>query len=126
MKPTLDLRPIVHAILKEYALPLHGHHGVGHWARVLENGLRLAKETGASAEVVRLFAVFHDSRRINEVTDHGHGQRGADLALRLRGNLFDLPDVEFDLLYRACAGHMTGRTDESITVRTCWIRTAWI
>ena len=40
----LNLKPIVHAILEEYALPWDGTHGVSHWARVLENGLCLAKK----------------------------------------------------------------------------------
>ena len=42
----IDLKPIVHRILEDYALPWHGTHGVGHWARVLENGLRLASRDG--------------------------------------------------------------------------------
>ena len=46
----LNLRLIVHAILEEYALPREGDHGVAHWARVLENGLRLARTTGANVE----------------------------------------------------------------------------
>jgi len=93
---------------------------VSHWARVLENGLRLAPETGGNVEVIQLFAVFHDSRRVNEGIDDGHGQRGADLALRLRGGLFDLPDEDFDLLYAACVGHTDGGTTSDPTVQTCW------
>jgi uncharacterized protein len=116
----LDLKPIVHAILKEYALPWDGTHGVSHWARVLENGLRLAKETGAGVEVVRLFAVFHDSRRVNEGVDDGHGKRGAELAASFHGHLFTLPDNQLDLLYEACAGHTDGGTDGDITIQTCW------
>ena len=63
-QPNIPL--ILHAVLEEYALPWDGDHGVAHWARVLENGLRLAGETGANVEVVRLFAILHDSRRVNE------------------------------------------------------------
>ena len=48
----MNLKPILQAILEDYALPLGGDHGVAHWARVLENGLRLAEETGANVEVV--------------------------------------------------------------------------
>ena len=99
----LNLHPLVHAILEDYALPWHGIHGVGHWARVLENGLRLAKNTDAKVEIVQLFAVFHDSRRANEGFDDGHGLRGAELAAELRGDFFDLPDATFQLLYEACA-----------------------
>lgn len=116
----VDVRPILEAVLAEYALPLTGDHGVAHWARVLENGLYLAGATGADVEVVRLFAVLHDSRRVNEVTDPGHGPRAAEFARALRGRAFDLPDRAFGLLHRACAGHTSERTDPDVTVRTCW------
>ncbi len=116
----LNLKPIVHAVLEEYALPRDGTHGVSHWARVLENGLRLAQETGASIEVVQLFALFHDSRRINECSDDGHGRRGAELAASFRDEWFTLPDDQFDLLYEACAHHTDGMTEADITIQTCW------
>lgn len=111
---------ILSAILEEYALPWGGYHGVAHWARVLENGLRLAGETGAIVEVVRLFAVLHDSRRINEHFDPDHGPRAAEFAGTLRGRLFDLPEPEFRLLHRACAGHTHERTHPDVTIQTCW------
>jgi len=116
----LNLKSIVHAILTDYPLPWHGTHGVGHWARVLENGLRLATATGANVEVVHLFAVFHDSRRVNEDEDWGHGERGADLAAEFRGKLSSLSDAYFDLLYEACAQHTDGLIAGDITVQTCW------
>jgi HD superfamily phosphodiesterase len=71
----VNLRQLIHAILEEYALPWHGIHGVSHWARVLENGLCLAEKTGANVEVVKLFAVFHDSRRVNEDSDFGRDRK---------------------------------------------------
>ena len=116
----LNVKPLVHTILEEYPLPLDGTHGVAHWARVLENGLRLAPHTEAKIEVVQLFAIFHDSRRVNEGTDPGHGQRGGELATRLRGEWFNLSDEDFDLLRFACARHTDGLVDGDITVRTCW------
>jgi uncharacterized protein len=118
MVPKLTL--ILHAVLDEYVLPWDGDHGVAHWARVLENGLRLAEETGADVEVVRLFAVLHDSRRVSEATDPDHGPRAAEFAQSLRGRLFDLADPEFHLLHRACAGHTHERTHPDVTIRTCW------
>jgi uncharacterized protein len=96
-----------------------GCHSVAHWARVFENGLRLAGETGANVEVVRLFAVPHDSRRVNEYTDHDHGPRAAEFARRLRGRSFELTDEEFRLLHTACAGHTRELTHPDVTVRTC-------
>lgn len=116
----LDIPNILKTILAQYSLPLNGDHGVGHWARVMENGLRMAEMTGANVEVVKLFAIFHDSRRLNEVTDPGHGPRAAEFAAELRGTEFELPDKEFSLLHRACAGHTHERTHPDITIQTCW------
>jgi len=118
--PTLNIPLILQAILGEYVLPWDGVHGIAHWARVLENGIRLSKETGANIEVVQLFAIIHDSQRVNEGDDADHGPRAAAFALDLRGLLFDLPDHEFRLLHRACAGHTHERTHPHITVQTCW------
>jgi uncharacterized protein len=116
----MNLADIVAEILGGYQLPPRGCHGVVHWARVLENGLKLAESTGANVVVVRLFAVFHDSRRENDGTDPDHGLRGAELAAALRGRLFELSDTDFDVLYRACEWHTEGRSDPDVTVRTCW------
>lgn len=42
---------MLQAVLEDYTLPLAGDHGVAHWARVLENGLRLAEETGWGIDI---------------------------------------------------------------------------
>ncbi len=116
----LDLSALLRAVLAQYTLPWNGDHGVAHWARVLENGARLAELTGAKLPVMQLFALLHDSQRLNECTDPGHGRRAADFARTLRGDLFELPDADFELLYRACAGHTHERTHSDITIQTCW------
>lgn len=119
MGPNIPL--ILDAILADYALPWDGSHGVAHWARVLENGRRLAKETGAILAVVELFAVLHDSRRISEGSDPDHGPRAAEFAEELRAvRLFELSDDAFLLLHRACAGHTHERTHPDVTIQTCW------
>ncbi len=117
---TLNLKPVLTAILENYALPLDGDHGVAHWARVFENGRFLADETGADVRVVSFFAVLHDSRRINEGSDPKHGPRAAEFALALRGSLIDLGDKEFRLLYRACEGHTHERNHPDVTIQTYW------
>ena len=86
----------------------------------MENSWKLAEITGADRDVVTLFALFHDSRRLNDGSDWGHGLRGANLAKRLRGSHFELDDARFDLLYRACERHTEGTTDLDISVCTCW------
>ncbi len=116
----LNLKPLVHRILEDYSLPWHGVHGVGHWARVLENGIRLARQTKSNVEAVQLFAIFHDACRVSEGFDFGHGERGGELALVLRDRWLVLSDEEFDFLYEACAGHADGETEADITIQTCW------
>jgi len=116
----LNIAAILYEILDGYSLPVRGAHGVVHWARVLENGRRLAAATGARIEVVSLFALFHDSRRVNEHSDFGHGYRGAKFARSLRGKLVHLDDDDFHLLFEACRLHTDGLTDGDITLQTCW------
>ncbi len=115
-----DLPSIMSEILRGYALPVTGYHGVIHWARVLENGRRIAEVTGGDREVVELFALFHDSRRINERHDDGHGRRGALLAHSLRGSLLNLDDARFELLHEACCLHTGGLVTEDPTLAACW------
>ena len=95
-------------------------HGVRHWGRVRSNGLRPAGESGANARVVELFAVFHDSRRLNEGHDPDHGLRGAENAARLHGRFYEPDDAELELLCEACNGHSDGLTEADVTVQTCW------
>lgn len=115
-----DYPAIMRAILDDYVLPVRGYHGVIHWARVLENGLRVAETTGADLEVVRLFSLFHDSRRINEYQDDDHGLRGGEFAYSRRGSLVHLDDARFDLLFEACRLHTDGHTEGEITLQACW------
>jgi hypothetical protein len=56
-KPCASISRVLPSILDEYALPLDGHYGVGRWAHLFENGLRLAEMTGADVDVFQLFDV---------------------------------------------------------------------
>ena len=111
---------VLATVLEKYVLAPSGIHGVVHWARVFENGMHLAEQTGANVQVVKLFAVLHDSKRRNDGRDPQHGPRAAEFARELRGTVFDLPDHEFSLLCRACEGHTHERTHPDITIQTCW------
>src|SRR5205814_1413443 len=77
----------------------------------LENGLRIAQANGADREDVTLFALFHDSRRVNEDQDDDHG---------LRGELVHLDDDRFELLFEACRLHTDGLTTGERTLLACW------
>ncbi|MHC4877786.1 MAG: HD domain-containing protein [Planctomycetota bacterium] len=111
---------LIHRILQDQIVSWRGIHGLSHWGRVYENGMRLSDESGASRRVVELFAFFHDSQRFNDGTDTGHGHRGAEYAKTLRGEYFDLPDDEFEMLYVACRDHTDEVTHEDVTIQTCW------
>ncbi len=113
-------RDLLQAILSDYALDPRDIHGVYHWARVLENGTRIAEATGADTELVQLFSIFHDCRRVNEGTDPGHGRRGANFAATLRGGLVQLEPSRFELLHYACTDHTEGLTEADPTVQACW------
>lgn len=116
----MNLQRLVHIILANYALSLRGDHGVAHWARVLENGRRLASASGANLAVVECFAVVHDSQRLNDFFDREHGPRAAVWARAHRDEFAELDDKAFELLCLACHGHTTERFSSDVTIQTCW------
>ena len=96
-------------------------HGPKHWARVEENARLICKETGADIRILELFALFHDSLRQNDIIDKGHGQRGADHAVKLRAEgWYELEDEAFELLREACIKHTDGETKGRPVLITCW------
>ena len=116
----MNLLPLLETILREYPLPLSGIHGIAHWARVLENGMRVGRESGADLDVVSLFSVLHDSQRLNDGHDPDHGPRAAMFARSIRGSLIHLSDHSFQLLCRACEGHTHEHDHPDVTIKTCW------
>jgi uncharacterized protein len=107
-------------VIAQFPLGIHSIHGPSHWKQVEKNGLLIAKETGAEETIVRLFSMFHDSRRENEKIDNGHGIRGAELAKSMKGIYFDLQDDSFEILMEACRYHTDGQPTSNITIATCW------
>jgi uncharacterized protein len=84
----IDFEKLWGIVTSQFPLDVHSDHGPDHWKRVEQNGLMLAASSGADAVVVRLFALFHDSKRENEFSDPDHGRRGAAYARELRGTYF--------------------------------------
>ncbi len=103
-----------------YMLDWHGIHGIDHWRRVRENGLRIARQNGADQVVVELFAYLHDIKRRNDGHDPRHGQRAAEWIVRLDEGVLPLDSEALYLLTYACRHHTQGLTDADITVQTCW------
>ncbi len=113
-------RDLIQEIKGQYRLPWNGIHGIAHFLRVRDIGLRLAETTGANPRVVELFAFLHDSRRHNDEDDPGHGRRAAEFVKSLQGTFLELDPGDLDLLAFACEFHTDGLVDGDETVQTCW------
>ncbi len=61
-------------------------------------GSRLPSHQEQILTLVTLFAILHDSQRVNESYDPKHGPRAAEFANSLRGSLIHLSDEDFELL----------------------------
>lgn len=116
----IDWAALWKLVSDQFPLDLHSAHGPSHWRRVERNGLLLATRTGANEMVVRLFALFHDSRRHNENHDPRHGRRGAALAAEMRGKHFELDDAAFATLIYACTWHTDEAQNDDPTIGTCF------
>ena len=117
---SIDLEALWEHVSAPFKRHMSSIHGPGHWRRVQRNGLLLCPQTLANENVVRLFALFHDSCRLNDGWDPGHGARGAELAASLRGKSFQLSDQDFELLHYACVWHTDGVSHDDPRVATCW------
>jgi uncharacterized protein len=116
----MDKSALVRLLKAEFRLDWGGIHGVPHWARVRHNGLLLARETGARADVVECFALLHDSQRFHDGSDRGHGARAASFVRHIQGEWLSLDGEGLELLAYACEFHSAGLLDADVTVQTCW------
>lgn len=117
---TNNLQEVMRIAKERFALDLHGCHGVSHWQRVRENGLRLAKKTKADRLVVELFALLHDCCRESDNHDPDHGPRAATFIESLRDNVFELEDERFECLQIAIREHTRTLFSRDATIATCF------
>ena len=97
------------------------YHGLEHWNQVEFNGLLLASKTGADITVVRLFALFHDCRRMDDAYDAEHGPRAEEFIKRcLAEKRFELDEERLEKLCSACRLHTRERRTGDITIDTCF------
>lgn len=101
-------------------------HGLDHWFRVWQNAHLLnGLESGADMQVVALYALFHDSMRVNEGHDQDHGHRGYNLWKRFcRSQNQDVTryfsDRQEEKLFEACVEHSNGERSTDPTIAVCW------
>lgn len=120
MSPSVDFAKLQEIISEQRSTEYESIHGLEHWNQVEYNGLFLAEKTGADVLVVRLFSLFHDSRRLNDDYDPEHGLRGAEFAKTLRNKYFELDNERFEMLYTACAFHTELHKTGNPTIDTCF------
>ena len=118
MHSPMDIQPVIDYVSRDWQLgPVHG---MEHWKRVERNGLLLATED-VNINVVRLFAYFHDHKRLSDGWDLEHGQRAAENMDNLRHTLLEgLTDEEFGMLRRACMEHTITERTGVPTIDACF------
>ena len=117
---SIEFENVWSEIISSFRVDHASIHGPKHWKREEANGLQIAARNGANVDVVRLFAVLHDSCREDDAFEMEHGLKAAKYAKDLRGRLFDLADDSFDLLYCACEWHSHGKLSSDPTIGACW------
>jgi len=117
--PSVITLELIARIKAQYRLDWYGVHGIRHWHRVYQNGMKLAEQEGVNVKVVMLFAILHDSCRKNENRDADHGRRGAELTIKLR-EYCPLGDAEFGLLTTACELHTGTPNHTNLTIAACF------
>jgi uncharacterized protein len=117
---TLITPTLINILRQRFTLDWQGFHGSPHWARVRQNGFRLAPLTGANPRVIEYFAFLHDICRDNDDHDPWHGVRAAEFVKTLH-QVLELSASEFEDLTTACAFHNDGyTTGYNTTILTCW------
>ncbi|MEM8667986.1 MAG: hypothetical protein AAGG48_10745 [Planctomycetota bacterium] len=115
-----DFSEIAKIAKSTFTLSLKGPHGLAHWQRVQENGLKLAKYNGANKDIVRLFSFLHDCCREDDRSDPEHGPRAAELTERLRNDVIHAEDDEFAKLVEAIRDHTSVVNSNDVDIATCW------
>lgn len=78
-------------VRNRFLLDWSGIHGLPHWKRVHQNGIRIASLRGK-----------------------------AEFARSLHGSAFDLPKTSLELLCLAIRDHSNGQMSLNSTIQTCW------
>ena len=95
-------------------------HGVRHWDRVYENGMKLLTPE-VNPLVVGLFAYLHDSCRRNDGRDPEHGPRAARFIDTIRTTLLArVSNEEIALLKQACRLHTRAHMTGNPTIDACF------
>lgn len=115
---TKDLANLIELVTKRWTLG--STHGISHWKRVAENGVKL-QTLDVDPIVVQYFAYLHDSYREDDGEDCMHGERAAEWIITLRDTyLRYLTDLQFHQLQEACRLHTVEHRTGDPTIDACF------
>lgn len=120
MKPDIQFKSLWKEISTTQKSSSSLIHGTTHWKRVLENGIAIARVTGANFAFIELFALFHDSCRLNDGDDPDHGKRAAEFILSRKYDLNGFPEKLLGDLLETLRYHTHVRYTSNIHIATCW------
>lgn len=100
-------------------------HGPRHWRDVARVGLHIAKKERIGVEQalsVFCFAAIHDTQRHNDYYDPEHGERAAEVMLKIATDEHILTlGQRRDSLHAALVGHDKGEVDYENDIKAvCW------
>lgn len=96
-------------------------HGPAHWARVERHARELCAVLGVDPRIPVLFAVLHDSCRLDDGIDPGHGARAAAWMRELVAQgILMLDAQDADRLAHAMDHHTHGIQDGPLVEQICW------
>lgn len=104
-------KQLLNIVKEQFQLNIDGEHGVEHWNRVYQNTLLLADYYNIQSDVFELFALLHDSKRLDELEDLEHGKRAAIFVKELiKEKLIHLTKEDENRLIFACSNHTVTNT----------------
>lgn len=106
-------------------------HGVDHWRAVGATAASLADVVDMTApddpaarpdrELLLLFALLHDAKRVDDGRDMEHGPRAALVLDELReAGLVHLDDTRAAVVREAIRDHTNGGLSDDPTIAVCW------
>jgi uncharacterized protein len=97
---------VLEIVKKNFKLDLYDIHGTNHWERVFLNTQKLSKYYNIESEVFELFAILHDSQRLDNYADIEHGKRAKKFTeILIKEGIINLDINDQERLLFACENH---------------------
>ena len=116
------MQQLLDIVREQFRLNINGIHGIKHWKRVEKIGLYLSENADVDRDVIRLFALLHDSRREDEHEDPLHGFHAAKFTWDLyEKKILSISRPQLETLMYACENHSDPHAkSDDLTIQICW------